>query len=77
MAFSVWFQSHLVEYEKCDKCKKPATKEHPLLFIDYRERTRESRTTIQVHEDCLLKAIHKEKQKQRDQEWEEMKKQKP
>ena len=46
--------------ELCDKCKKPSTAERPLVDIWTTGPHYDQRNFIQIHKDCLLKAIAKQ-----------------
>ena len=46
--------------DTCDKCRKPASEQRPLIHLWTTGRSYDQRNFIQVHKDCLLKAIAKE-----------------
>lgn len=44
----------------CDKCRKPGSAERPIVDMWTTGRSDDYRNFIQVHKDCLLKAIAKD-----------------
>ena len=57
MAFNL--QMRVDASDLCDKCKKPASPERPVVDMWLTGRHRDERQFIKVHDDCLTKAIKK------------------
>ena len=60
MALSIWLYDS-TDGSTCDKCRKQASKERPLVVLQVGSRRCDERQFVQVHEDCLFKGIAKEK----------------
>lgn len=58
MAFSLTVDNSV---DVCDKCKKSGSAQRLLVCISLTGRHTDQRAFIQIHEDCLLKAIKKAK----------------